>query len=322
MSELRNRIRIDRRVIGAFFIAAMLHAAGTALIPGYSSSFSVRAMLVLASILAIASIGQTIVVILGGIDLSIPFIIGVANVVAAQLTGDGVPFAVTCLTIALIALAAGILNGTISAGLHVHPLIVTLGTGTVLQGAVLLWTNGFPTGSAPGFVSAFVSIGGKTGPLPVPPLVPCFAVLILLVTLVLARTPFGRRLYALGSNPGAAPLALIRPVAMWAGAFGLSALFAALTGILLLGFTGSAYGAVGQPYLFQTIAAVVIGGTALVGGRGSYLGTVGGALVLTEINTLLIGLGLQPASVQAALGVVIIGLVSLYAREATIRSTI
>ncbi len=99
-------------------------------------------------------------------------------------------------------------------------------------------------------------------------------------------------------------------------------MFAAITGILLLGFTGSAYGDVGQPYLFQTIAAVVIGGTALVGGRGSYLGTVAGALVLTELNTLLIGLGLQPATVQAALGLVIVGLVSLYGREAHVRTTI
>jgi ribose transport system permease protein len=99
-------------------------------------------------------------------------------------------------------------------------------------------------------------------------------------------------------------------------------LFAAAAGVLLLGFTGSAYGDVGQPYLFQTIAAVVIGGTALVGGFGSYLGTIAGALVLTEINTLLIGLGLQPATVQAALGLVIVALVSLYGREAHIRTTI
>ena len=104
--------------------------------------------------------------------------------------------------------------------------------------------------------------------------------------------------------------------------YALSALFAAIAGVLLLGFTGSAYGDVGQPYLFQTIAAVVIGGTALVGGRGSYLGTVAGAVVLTEINTLLIGLGLQPSLVQAALGLVIILLVSLYGRERHVSASI
>ena len=101
-----------------------------------------------------------------------------------------------------------------------------------------------------------------------------------------------------------------------------SAFFAAVAGVLLLGFTGSAYGDVGQPYLFQTIAAVVVGGAALVGGRGSYLGTIAGVLVLTEINTLLIGLGFKPAAVQAALGLIIVVLVSLYGRERHVSQTI
>jgi ribose transport system permease protein len=109
---------------------------------------------------------------------------------------------------------------------------------------------------------------------------------------------------------------------MWTITFALSALFAAVAGVLLLGFTGSAYGDVGQPYLFQTIAAVVVGGAALVGGRGNYLGTIAGVLVLTEINTLLIGLGFQPAAVQAALGLIIILLVSLYGRERHVSTTI
>jgi ribose transport system permease protein len=322
MRAMRDWSGTGPRVAGAFLVAALLHLAGIFLIDGYGSEFAVRSMLVLASLLAVASIGQTLVVIIGGIDLSIPFVIGFANVVAAQLYGDDVNFVIVCLLVGVLAFAIGALNGLIARGLDIHPLIVTLGIGTVVQGSVLLWTAGFPSGSAPDAVSEFVSIGGRIGPLPVPWLAPCFAVLAALLVIVLARTPYGRRLYALGSNPTAAPLALIRPVLLWSITFGLSALFAALAGVLLLGFTGSAYGDVGQPYLFQTIAAVVIGGTALVGGRGSYLGTIAGALVLTEINTLLIGLGLQPATVQAALGAVIVALVSLYGREAHIRTTI
>lgn len=310
------------RVLGALLVAVLLHLAGTALIEGYSSAFSMRAMLVLASLLAIASIGQTLVVIIGGIDLSIPFVIGFANVVTAQLYGGGMDFWLVCLIVLALAAAIGGLNGLISSGLGLHPLIVTLGIGTIVQGSVLLWTGGFPSGSAPASVTEFVSIGGSVGPVPVPWLVPCFAALAAIVTVALARTPYGRRLFALGSNPRAAPLALINPVAMWTATFAISAVFAAVTGILLLGFTGSAYGEVGQPYLFQTIAAVVIGGTALVGGRGSYLGTVAGALVLTEINTLLIGLGLQPSLVQAVLGIVIVVLVSFYGRDAHVRTTI
>ncbi len=310
------------RVTGSLAVAVGLHVVGTVLIPGYSSEFSVRAMLVLASLLAIASIGQTLVVIVGGIDLSIPFLIGFANVVSAQLYGEGMNFALVCAIVLGIACLVGALNGAIAAALKLHPLIVTLGIGTIVQGSVLLWTGGFPSGSAPPALSEFVSIGGSSGFLPVPWLVPCFVVLAALVIVALARTPYGRRVFALGSNPRAAPLALINPVLMWTLTFAVSAAFAALTGILLLGFTGSAYGEVGQPYLFQTIAAVVIGGTALVGGRGSYLGTVAGALVLTEINTLLIGLGLQPSLVQAVLGAVIVALVSFYGRDPHVRTTI
>jgi len=312
----------NARVAGAFAVAVALQIAGTLLIPGYSAPFAIRALLVIASLLAVASIGQTLVVILGGIDLSIPFVIGFANVVAAQLYGNGMNFALVCLIVGVLAILIGALNGLISRGLSIHPLIVTLGIGMIVQGAVLLWTGGFPSGSAPEAVSNFVSIGGSIGPLPVPAVVPCVAVLALLVTIVLARTSYGRRLYAVGSNPEAAPLALIDPVRMWTVTYAASAFFAAMGGVLLLGFTGSAYGDVGQPYLFQTIAAVVVGGAALVGGRGNYFGTIAGVLVLTEINTLLIGLGFQPSTVQAALGFVIVLLVSLYGRERHVSATI
>jgi ribose transport system permease protein len=311
-----------RRVAGAILLAIALHVLGSILIDGYSSEFTLRSMLVLASLLGVASIGQTLVVLIGGIDLSTPFVIGFANVVAAQLYGDGMNFALVCLMVGVLALVIGAVNGALSSTLAIHPLIVTLGVGTAIQGAVLLWTAGFPTGSAPETVTKFVSIGGHAGPLPVPWLVPSFLVVIAIMSVVLARTPFGRRLYAVGSNPRAAPYALISPRAVWTTTYALSALFAAAAGVLLLGFTGSAYGDVGQPYLFQTIAAVVIGGTTLVGGRGGLIGTAAGALVLSEINTLLIGLGLSPAMVEAALGVLIVALVSLYGREPHVRATI
>ena len=311
-----------RRVAGAILLAIALHVLGSIVIEGYSSEFTVRSMLVLASLLGVASIGQTLVVLIGGIDLSTPFVIGFANVVAAQLYGDGMNFVLVCAIVGVLALVIGAVNGALSSTLAIHPLIVTLGVGTAIQGAVLLWTAGFPTGSAPETVTKFVSIGGHAGPLPVPWLVPSFLVVIAIMSVVLARTPFGRRLYAVGSNPRAAPYALISPRAVWTTTYALSALFAAAAGVLLLGFTGSAYGDVGQPYLFQTIAAVVIGGTTLVGGRGGLIGTAAGALVLIEINTLLIGLGLSPAMVEAALGVLIVALVSLYGREPHVRATI
>ena len=315
------------RVIGAILIAVLLFVLGSLLIPGYSSAFSIRAMLVLACLLAVACVGQTLTIILGGIDLSIPFVIGFANVVAAQLYGDGMNFVLVCLIVGVLALGIGALNGLISAGLGLHPLIVTLGIGTIIQGAVLVWTRGFPSGSAPEAVTKFVSIGGSVeipglGALPVPWLIPAFAIPSALIILVLNRTPYGRRLFALGSNPKAAALALIDPLRMWMATYALSALFAATAGVLLLGFTGSAYGDVGQPYLFQTIAAVVIGGAALGGSRGPLLGPLPGAGVVAEVKTVPNGPRPPPSMVQAALGLVILVLVSLYGREAHVRNTV
>jgi len=310
------------RLYGALVMMVILHLIGIALIDGYGSIFTLRSMLVLSALLAVASVGQTLVIILGGIDLSIPFVVGVANVVAAQLYGDGMDFALVFVIVSLLAMGIGAINGLISAGLGVHPLIVTLGVGTVALGAVQQWTGGFPSGSAPQFISDFVSIGGTLGPLPFPGLVPAVFVLIALVVLVLRRTTFGRQLYALGSNPSAARYALIRPVFTWTVTFAISGFFSALAGILLLGFSGSAYAGVGEPYLFQTIAAVVIGGTALVGGSGSYVGTAIGAAVLIEVNTLLIGLGFNPSAVQAGLGLGILVLVSLYGRERSVAQDI
>ena len=170
--------------------------------------------------------------------------------------------------------------------------------------------------------ASFVSLGGSVGPLPFPWLVPFTLVLTIATVFVLSRTTYGRQLYALGSNPRAAELALVRPVAMWATTFGLSAVFAALAGILLLGFTGSSSAGVGTPYLFQTISAVVIGGTALVGGRGGFTGTIAGAIVLIELRTLLIGSGLSDAMVQTALGVLILLIVAVYSRDQHIRNLI
>ena len=177
------------------------------MIAGYSSEFTIRSMLVLASLLGVASIGQTLVVLLGGIDLSTPFVIGFANVVAAQLYGDGMNFALVCAIVGVLALAIGAINGALSSTLAVHPLDRDarrrhVGAG----GACCCGPLDFPAGSAPEAVTNFVSIGGHAGPLPVPWLVPSFLVLLALMTLVLERTPFGRRLYAVGSNPQRRPM--------------------------------------------------------------------------------------------------------------------
>lgn len=329
---MKPREVLTNNYVVAFSLAIVIFLVGRWQIDGFGSTFSMRAMAVLAGLLAVASVGQTLVMLLGGIDLSIPFVIGFANVVAAQLYGDGYPFWQVVLAVLIFTGLIGAFSGAISSALNIHPLIVTLGVGTTVQGAVLEWTNGFPSGKVPAYVNKFVSIGAELGPysilgielgpFPFPLLIPAVVVGTGVILFIIDRTVYGRQLYAMGSNPVAARLALVRPILIWSITFALSAMFAGITGILLLGFTGSAFAGVGQPYLFQTITAVVIGGTSLLGGRGSYLGTFIGAFVLIELNTVLIGMGLKQSLVQAALGGVIIVLVSLYGREAEIRDQI
>ncbi len=306
----------------AFVMVAVIFVIGAFYIEGYTSTFSIRAMLVIASFLIIASAGQTLVMLIGGIDLSIPFVIGFANVTVAQLSANGMPFWIAMVLVLALSALFGALNGGISSIFRVHPLIITLGSGTALLGAVLLWTRGYPTGSAPDYINDFVSIGKSIGPLPFPLLVPATLVLVIAIILFEKRTVLGRHVYALGSNPTAAPHILVNPLTIWSFCFSVSAVLAALTGILLLGFSGAAFADAGRPFLFQTVAAAVIGGTALAGGRGGVFGTVAGALALTQLNTVLIGFGLEQSIVQAALGALIILVVAIYGRQAHLRTEI
>ena len=314
--------RMALSVPPAYWMVLGIFAFGALTIDGYTSAFSIRALLVLSAFLIIASAGQTMTMLIGGIDLSIPFVVGFANVAVAQLGSDGVPFGWAMAIVIGLSAILGAINGGLSAALKVHPLIITLGTGTALLGGVLLWTKGYPTGSAPAYINEFVSIGASIGPAPVPWLVPATLVLIFLLALFETRTTLGRKIYALGSNPTAAPYILINPMRVWVFCFAVSAMLAAITGILLLGFSGAAFADVGRPYLFQTVAAAVIGGTALSGGKGGILGTAAGALALTQLNTLLIGWGLDQSAVQVALGALIILVVALYGRQPHLRNAI
>jgi len=295
---------------------------GSVRISGLATAYGINSMLILASLLGVAAIGQTLAVLLGGIDLSIPFVIGFADVVAAELTQRGWPFGLTVLLVLTATLLIGALNGLISAGLGVHPLIVTLGVGYLIQGGVQIWTGGTPSGSAPGWLGTFVSPGATTGPIPLAPIVLLWLGVGISIILVLRYSTFGRQLYAVGSNPVAARLALVRPTAIWASAFALSGACAGLAGLLLLGFTGSAFAGVGDPYLFLSVGAVVIGGTSLVGGRGGYAGTMAGAIILTELTTILVGFNFSGAQEQVFLGLIIVLVVLVYGREAHVRMRI
>jgi ribose transport system permease protein len=283
--------------------------------PAVWSRTGVMSLLVLASVLGIASVGQTWAVLIGGIDLSVPAVIGMANVVLATLYVRGWPFGVICLVLLGLAVAVGILNGVLSSVLDIHPLVITLGVGSVVTGAVLVATKGNTGGTVPAFITSAVSPVGETFGVPVPASLLLWIAVSAVVLYLERRSVLGRNLMALGSNRIAARLALVRPFAVRICVYVLSAGCGCLAGALLGGFSGGASVNIGNPYLFSTITAVVVGGTALLGGRGTYGRTISGVLVTTEFTTLLVGRGIGANLQQVLLGLAILVLITIYGRD-------
>lgn len=296
---------------------------GTALaIPGYFSFSSIRSILLLASLLGIAAIGQTLTIVLGGLDLSIPAVIGFADVTLTQLYGDGWPIGWVMLLVLGAALLIGMANGLIARSLAVHPLIVTLASGAILLGGILAVTHGQAGGTVPNWLTSTVSVVGHTGPIPLPGVVVAWVVLAVGIMFLERRSVAGRWLFAIGANPAAARLARLPARSVWALVYAASAGFAAVAGMLLAGFSGAADASVGDPYLFMTVAAVVVGGTPMTGGQGGYGRTISGSLIITELTTLLIGLGLDQPGQEIVLGALIVLLVAFYGRQAHVRMRI
>ena len=299
-------------VVVAFFV-------GVGTVPDFFTVGSIRSILILASILGIASAAQTMVIVLGGIDLSIPSLMVLADVAVAVLTGKHWSDPAIIVVVLVATTTIGAFNGFISRALNVHPLIVTLGVGFMVTGGLLAWTGGSPQGQAPTWLTDALSAGTRMGPIHMPPVVAVWLGVALVTVFVMSKTRFGRQIYAIGANPIAAEYALVRPRLLWSASFACAGFIAGIAGLMLAGFTGYGDLGSGDPYLFDTVAAVVAGGTSLLGGRGGYLRTVAGTLLLTELQIVLLGFGLGPTSQEAAFGGVILFAVALYGRERHVR---
>jgi len=294
----------------------------------FSSATNIKSMLLFASFLGLASIGQTLVALLGGLDLSIPYVIGAANVGLLYLTGLGVPPWIAFLLIMLAGGLLGVVNGFLSLRLQGQALIVTLGAGFVISGGTQIVTSigseysGNVFGTVPDWLTNLSSMAGSTFGLPFPPVIAIWAVAALILIVGLRHTVYGRFLYALGVNRTSAERLFISERGYWVSIFGLSGMFSAFTGCLLLGWSGGGFIGVGSQYLFMTLAAVVVGGTSLLGGVGGYGFTVIGVLVLQVLTSFLVGIGLKFEWQQFIFGMLILPMVALYARSPHIRTQI
>jgi ribose transport system permease protein len=297
----------------------ILFLYGSAAIDGFSSQQSIYSMLLLASLLGIAAIGQTLVVLIGGLDLSIPGFIVMGGVLSAELSGEyHWSFVFVVVLIAGLALVLGSASGFICHRFGIQPLIVTLAMSGLVAGGAAAWTQGTVEGATPAWLSRFTSPLGTVFGIQFPPLVALWLLLAIVIGVILRRTIAGHWINATGANQRAADFAQVPTRRVWTVVFALSACFSACAGIIVAGFGGSADFNSGDPYLFESIAAVIVGGTAL-GVGGDYWRTVIGALLLTEITTILVGQGYGEADTEILYGALIFLVVGGYTRVPRLR---
>jgi ribose transport system permease protein len=278
------------------------------------SSFTyVNSLIVLSSFLAILALGQGAVILTGGLDLSIPWTIGFCGIVVAGLVRGSDEVAMWAVPLGLlIGVAIGAVNGLGIVVLGLPPIVMTLASNGVLQGLALVYSNGTPDGFASPGMRWFMT-GRWLGAAPAVWFTIAFAAA---AWFLLSRTTFGRKVYAVGNSPTVAKLSGVGVGGTLMGVYMLSGFCAALVGILLAGFSGQASLGMGDEYLLPSIAVVVVGGTLITGGRGHYIGMLGGVLLLTALSTLLAGTTLPHAVRDIIFGLVVLSAV-LALRERT-----
>jgi len=265
-----------------------------------------NSILVLSSFLLILALGQGTVILTGGLDLSVPWTIALSGILLAGIVnGQNGPMIYALPLVLAIGCLVGIANGIGIAIFGISPIVMTLAMNGILQGFALLYSQGTPAGFSAPLMRWFMT--DKTGI--VTPVVIFILIFIALAVLLHRRTPFGRRVYGLGNGEKVAALSGINVDRTIMLVYALSGFCAALVGCMLTGFSGQASLGMGDEYMLPSIAVVVVGGTLITGGRGSYLGMVGGVLLLTALQTLLAGTTLPYATRVIIFGMVVLAAV-------------
>lgn len=262
-------------------------------------------------VLGLVTLGQTFAIIVGAIDLSVGSMAKLSTVLTAGLI-DGEPSRVVPVVALVLVTGAlvGYINGTLSTRLNVAPIIVTLGTFSVLEGLAFAYTS-VPVGAMPGGMTRAAFSG--MGPVPYPFVL--FTALAVASSLLLRRTVVGRRIYAVGGDPDVALKAGIDPKRVTVGAMTLCSTFAALAGVVQATRTGVGTPTAGEGLELAAITAVVVGGASLFGGRGRILGSVGGAILIALIDNSLNLLGVSSFSKDLVRGMVIVAAVAIFIRK-------
>ena len=310
--------RIDPAVAMAFGCIILLLGVGSLYSSNFLSPEYLLQQLKVASFLGVIATGMFLVILLGQIDLSVPWVVAVGGMMAASATAYGpmgaalaIPFGFAC------GLALGLINGFGVAYLRIPSMIVTLAVNAVAQGLMVVHTGGYsPQDSASGAMR-FIATGKTVLGLPNSLLV--WAIVGAATVLALTRTTYGRAVYAIGNRERAAYLSGTRTRLVVLFTFAIAGGLSAFGGVLLAGYASKAAQAMGDAYLLPAIAAVVLGGTNILGGRGTYLGTVAGVILITLLQSILSVMQIDEWGRQVIYGVVIIGMLLLYGRERVVR---
>jgi ribose transport system permease protein len=304
---------LRHKVVLAWLVVAVVWVAASLLTRGFGAYGHLRYLLELAAVIGLVAAGQTLVVIGGGIDLAVGAVITVTAIVLPLLSVAWDPTGLVGVAATLLVAAGiGFLNGVGIAALRVHPLIMTLAMATLLQGLLVIVAGG----SAITVRNPVVEWLGSARPAGVPVGILLWLVVSAGVLVLLHRTAAGARIFALGTSPLAARLSGVDIEKTTVLLYTLSGLAAGIAGVLVLGMNRQGYVGIGDPYLLTSIAAVVLGGTSILGGRGTYAGTIPGAILLVTITALITVVNASPGWRSILFGGLILGLLLLSGREA------
>ena len=302
----------DRPILPLLALLALLVGLSELARPGIVNPNWAGVILRTAMPLAILAGCQTLTMLTGGIDLSVGAVASMSGFLVATLVGDQGLWVALLLAVTAAGLA-GLLTGIGVGVFRVHPLIMTLGMSLVVLGLSNAWQLVMvQTGSGTPEELRWIGSGSFAGIVPHSLVV--FVPLAALILVGLRRTGYGRLLYAIGDNPVAARLSGARAWQVIVGLYVISAVMAAIAGFVLSGLTNVASVTLADSYVLPSVAAAVIGGTSIMGGRGGYGGTIAGALILTVVTSLLSSLGYPEAVRQVLFGAIIVSVAAAYTR--------
>jgi len=305
--------RLDPAVMAAFGCIIVLLLLGSLYSTSFLSPEYLLQQLQVASFLGLIATGMMLVVLMGQIDLSVPWVVTVGGMMSTAAAGWGptgevlaIPFGILC------GLGLGLVNGIGVAYLRVPSMIFTLGVNAVAQGLMVVRTGGFAPQDHATDAMHVLATGRLLG---IPNALFVWAAVGIATVFLLTRTTFGRSVYAIGNRERAAYLSGIPTQRVMMLGFAISGALGAFAGALLAGYSTKAYQSMGDPYLLPAIAAVVLGGTNILGGRGSYMGTVAGVILITLLQSILSVMQIDEAGRQVIYGAVIIAMLLIYGRQ-------